>query len=95
MDEMFAQIEPAVEKNFEDYDQGLIDITYADTIEVVEAYLMEDELVSVEEAVDLLTKEQETQVIYKVQSGDTLSQIALNYDIPLDDLIAINDDIES
>ena len=56
---------------------------------------MEDELVSVEEAVDLLTKEQETQVIYKVQSGDTLSQIALNYDIPLDDLIAINDDIES
>ena len=94
MDEMFAQIEPAVEKNFEDYDQGLIDITYADTIEVVEAYLMEDELVSVEEAVDLLTKEQETQVIYKVQSGDTLSQIALNYDIPLDDLIAINDDIE-
>lgn len=73
----------------------MIDITYADTIEVVEAYLMEDELVSVEEAVDLLTKEQETQVIYKVQSGDTLSQIALNYDIPLDDLIAINDDIES
>ena len=62
MDEMFAQIEPAVEKNFEDYDQGLIDITYADTIEVVEAYLMEDELVSVEEAVDLLTKEQEIEL---------------------------------
>lgn len=94
MDEMFAQIEPAVEKNFEDYDQGLIDITYADTIEVVEAYLMEDELVSVEDAVNLLTKEQETQVVYKVQSGDTLSQIALNYNIPLDDLIAINDDID-
>ena len=79
MDEMFAQIEPAVEKNFEDYDQGLIDITYADTIEVVEAYLMEDELVSVEDAVNLLTKEQETQVVYKVQSGDTLSQIALTF----------------
>ena len=94
LDEMFAQVEPAVEKSFEDYDQGLIDIKYADTIEVVEAYLMEDELVSVDEAVDLLTKEQETQVIYKVQSGDTLSQIALNYDIPLDDLIAINDDID-
>ena len=49
MDEMFAQIEPAVEKNFEDYDQGIDrHATYADTIEVVEAYLMEDELVSVE-----------------------------------------------
>lgn len=95
LDEMFAAVEPAVEKDFADYEQGLVDISYADTIEVVEAYLMEDELVSVEEAVNLLTKEQETQVIYKVQSGDTLSQIALNYDIPLDDLIAINDDIEN
>lgn len=94
MDEMFAAIEPAVDKNFEDYEQGLIDITYADTIEVVEAYLMEDELLSVDEAVNLVTKEQETQVVYKVQSGDTLSQIALDYNIPLDDLIAINDDIE-
>lgn len=95
LDEMFASVEPNIEKTFEDYNQGLIDIKYADTIEVVEAYLMEDELVSVDTAVNLVTKEQETQVIYKVASGDTLSQIALNYDIPLDDLIAINDEIEN
>jgi len=51
---------------------GLIDINYADKIEVVEAYLLEDELNTVEEAVNLVTKEQETQVIYKVVAGDTL-----------------------
>lgn len=94
LDEMFADVEPAVEKSFEDYKQGLIDIKYADTIEVVEAYLLEDELISVEEAVNLVTKEQETQIIYKVKSGDTLSQIALENNIPLEDLIAINDSLE-
>lgn len=94
LEEMFAAVEPAVEKDFEDYKQGLIDIRYADTIEVVEAYLLEDELISVEEAVNLVTKEQETQIIYKVVSGDTLSQIALSNNIPLEELIAINDSIE-
>lgn len=94
LDEMFAEVEPTVEKSFDDYFQGLIDITYADTIEVVEAYLMEDELVSANDAVNLMTNEQETQVTYKIQPGDTLSQIALSNDIPLDELVAINDSLE-
>lgn len=91
---IFDEIEPAIEKNFEDYDLGLIDINYADKIEVVESYLLEDALSSVEDAVNLVTKEQETQVIYKVVSGDTLSQICLTNNIPMDELIAINDALE-
>ena len=55
---------------------------------------MEEELQTVQEAVDLVTKEQETQIIYKVQSGDTLSEIALENNIPMDELIAINDALE-
>ncbi len=94
LEEMFADVEPAVERGFDDYDTGLVGIDYADKIEVVEAYLMEEELISVEEAVNLVTKEQETQVIYKVVSGDTLSQICLTNNIPMDDLIAINDSLE-
>lgn len=94
LDEMFAAVEPAVEKGFEDYAMGLTDINYAEKIEVVEAYLLEDELNSVEEAVNLVTKEQETQIIYKVVSGDTLSQICLTNNIPMDELIAINDALE-
>lgn len=94
LEKMFKEIEPAIEKDFEDYNLGLIDISYADKIEVVEAYLLEDELSSVEEAVNLATKEQETQVIYKVVAGDTLSQICLANNIPMDELIAINDALE-
>ena len=94
LEEMFAAVEPEVERGFEDYTAGLADIDYAEKIEVVEAYLLEDELNTVEEAVDLVTKEQETQIIYKVVSGDTLSQICLTNDIPMDELIAINDALE-
>ena len=94
LEKMFAEVEPAVEKSFEDYNAGLTDIDYAEKIEVVEAYLLEEELNSVEEAVNLVTKEQETQIIYKVVSGDTLSQICLTNNIPMDELIAINDALE-
>lgn len=86
--------EPAADKRFEEYEQGLVNIDYADKIEVVEAYLLKDELNTVQEAVDLVTKEQETQIIYKVVSGDTLSQISLDNNIPMDELIAINDALE-
>ena len=79
---------------FEDYELGLVDIGYEDKIEIVEAYLLEEELQTVEEAVNLVTKEQETQVIYKVQSGDTLSEIAIANNIPMEELIAINDALE-
>lgn len=94
LEEMFASVEPVKEKDFEDYNAGLTEIDYAEKIEVVEAYLLEDELNTVEEAVNLVTKEQETQVIYKVVAGDTLSQICLTNNIPMDELIAINDALE-
>lgn len=94
MEEMFESVEPDVEKEFEDYTAGLTDIDYAEKIEVVEAYLLEDELTTVEEAVNLVTKEQETQIIYKVVAGDTLSQISLDNNIPMDELVAINDALE-
>lgn len=94
LEEIFEAVEPEVEKRFEDYAAGLTDIDYAEKIEVVEAYLLEDELISVEEAVDLVTKEQEMQIIYKVVAGDTLSQISLDNNIPMDELVAINDALE-
>ena len=93
-DDMVDSIEPAVEKSFDDFQQGLIDIGFADTIEIVESYLMESEIIPVEKALNSVTKEQEMQIIYKVESGDTLSQISIKNDIPLDDLIAINDSLE-
>ncbi len=94
MEEIVASVEPEMEKGFEDYTEGLTGIDYAEKIEVVEAYLLEDELTTVEEAVNLVTKEQETQIIYKVVAGDTLSQISLDNNIPMEELVAINDALE-
>ena len=94
LNDMFEAVEPAVEKDFDDYKEGLIGIDFADKIEIVEAYLPEAELTEVQKAIELVTKEQEVQLIYKVVSGDTLSQISLAHNIPIDDLIAMNPSLE-
>lgn len=92
--EMFADVEPAVEKDFEDYDLGLIDMEFGDEVEVVEAYLREDELTSLEEAIEQVTKDQEKNKIYEVVAGDTLGGIAYRNDLTIEKLIAMNDTIE-
>ena len=65
--------EPTMEKDYYDYDLGLISMEFADTIEIVESYLKDSELKSLEEAVSEVTKDQEKEEIYEVQSGDSLS----------------------
>ena len=92
--EMFEGVEPAVEKDFEDYDLGLIDMKFGDEVEVVEAYLREDELTPLSEAIEQVTKDQEKNKIYEVVSGDTLSGIAYRNDLTIEKLIAMNETIE-
>jgi murein DD-endopeptidase MepM/ murein hydrolase activator NlpD len=94
IDAVFEAATPNVEKDFEDYDLGLISMDFGDTIEVVEAYLSEDELTGLDAAIELVTKDQEKNEVYEVESGDTLSGISLKTNIPLDDLIAMNDTLE-
>ncbi len=95
IDEMFQDIEPAAEKDFSDYELGLLSLEFADTVEVVEAYLQDYELTPLSQAIDEVTKDQEKEQIYEVVSGDTLSQIAEKNEIPLADLVAMNETIES
>lgn len=92
---MLADVEAVRDKDFSDYDEGIMNIAYADKIEVVEAYLLEEELIPVDEAINLVTQLQETQQIYEVKSGDTLSQISIDNNIPMDELVEINDALES
>ena len=94
LDEMFADVEPAKEKEFSDYELGLKDLEFGDTVEVVESYLQDYELTSLANAIEEVTKDQEKEQIYEVVSGDTLSQIAEKNEIPLADLIAMNETIE-
>lgn len=94
LDEIFADIEPDTEKDFSDYDLGLLTLDFGDTVEVVESYLQDDELTPLDKAIEEVTKDQEKEQIYEVVSGDTLSQIAEKNEIPLDELIAMNETIE-
>lgn len=92
--EIFEEVEPAGEKDFEDYELGLISMEYGDEIEVVEAYLDESELMNVEDAIREVTQDEEKNGVYEVVSGDTLSEIAIKTNIPMDKLIEMNDSLE-
>ncbi len=95
MEQMWAEVQPEPEKSFEDYELGLSEIGFSEEIEVVEAYLAKSQMTPLEQAVNELTMEQEQQQIYVVQSGDTLSEIAITVNIPMDQIVAMNDSLDS
>ncbi|MCL2718808.1 MAG: M23 family metallopeptidase [Lachnospiraceae bacterium] len=92
---LFASVTPAIEKDFIDYNNGLISINFGDTVEVVEAYLLPEELIDLESAIEEITKEEEKNKVYEVVSGDTLSAISIKTNIPMDRIIELNDSLES
>ncbi len=79
---------------FAGFDYGLKELYFATKVEVAESYLSDDQLLGVDEAADKLTKLWQEEKIYKVKSGDTLSEIAIETDTPLDELIALNSSLE-
>ncbi len=85
---------PEAEKDFDDYDLGILDMGFAEKVEIVEAYLPESQLTPVSEAIDQVTSKQETPGVYEVVQGDTLSEIAIKVDIPIDRIIEMNDSLE-
>ncbi|MCR5342191.1 MAG: peptidoglycan DD-metalloendopeptidase family protein [Butyrivibrio sp.] len=94
--DVFSQIKPLIEeKDFDDYELGLLSIDFGDKVEVVESYLPASEITDIATAIDEVTKDQETNQIYEIKSGDTLGTIAEDYGIPLDQLIAMNETIEN
>lgn len=94
LSDMLNDIEPTAEKDFSDYELGLMDISYGDEVEVVETYLTEKELTPLNEAIELVTKNQETQAVYEVVEGDTLSEIALKTNLPMESIIEMNENLE-
>ncbi|MCM1189694.1 MAG: M23 family metallopeptidase [bacterium] len=88
------ETESQTEMGFEDYELGLLSMDFAEKIEVVEAYLPASRLSTLQEAIDLVVMEQETPGIYEVVQGDTLSEIAIKVNIPMDKIIEMNDSLE-
>lgn len=89
------EIEAAADLSFDSFELGVLDMSFSETVEIVEAFVPETDIITVDEARNILTCNQEVQQIYKVQSGDTLSEISLKVGLPLDDIIALNDELEN
>ncbi len=93
--EAFRFYEPQVETSFEDYDYGLKDLQYGDTVEVVESYLLPEDITDLEAAINAVTKDQEKEQVYEIQAGDTLGGIAYANNLSIEDLVAMNPEIEN
>lgn len=68
----------------------MVAIQFAEDIAIVETYVNPEDLVDVEEATELITKENEEEKIYQVQRGDCASTIASANDMSLTDLYKMN-----
>lgn len=88
-------VKSADSDGFEDLYYGIIDVDYADRIEIVEAYLPDNEITPLSDAIDLVTKDQEKEEIYEVVAGDSLSQIAMNTGLTIAQILEMNEAIEN
>lgn len=78
------------EMGFEDFRYGLLSMDFAEEVEVVEAYLPVNQLTDLETAINEVTKEQEMPSEYEIVKGDTLSEISIKVNIPMEELVEMN-----
>ncbi|MBR5247653.1 MAG: M23 family metallopeptidase, partial [Lachnospiraceae bacterium] len=74
---------------------GILNMDFPQEVEIVEAYLPKSRLTDLNQAIEEMTKEQELKTVYKVVAGDTLSEIAIKVNIPMDQIIAMNETLEN
>lgn len=89
-------------KNSEDYNGTdaseqleLCELQFYDTIEITKTFIYPEDITLLDEAIDKITQEKQKEKIYEVQPGDTLSVIAMKNDISMDELVAINETLET
>ena len=100
LEQLFEQADKQIDEtsftdSFDDYEYGLLNMSFGSSIEVADAYLMSDQLDELDDVIEAITAKQEKSTIYTVQSGDTLSGISMSTNIPMEKIIALNDAIES
>lgn len=82
-------------KDFADFKLGLVSMSFDDPIQIVETYMPEKSITGLDQAVADVTKDQETNQTYEVQSGDTLGEIAEDHNMTIEDLIGMNEILEN
>ncbi len=70
---------------------GMSGISFEEDVKITQCYVDSNKVVSLEEAIEQVTKEKEKNQIYVVESGDCLSVIAEKFDLKLAELLAMND----
>lgn len=86
---------PEEETTFEDYEYGVVSVSFVNNVEVVESYLSQDQISPLQDAIDEITKDKEQKTIYEVVAGDTLSGISKKTGISIDQIIELNENITS
>ncbi len=89
--ELQAGIANVTETGTAETDPNLLSLSFAENIEIVETYVNQDQIVSLEEAIASVTKEKEKNKIYEVVAGDCLSIIADKTETSMDRIIALNE----
>lgn len=88
---MMDSLEYAMANPYQDtYQTGILDIEFIEPIEIYESFAAPEELADVETELIEVTKEKETNKIYVVQSGDSLSLIAYENDTTVASIMALN-----
>lgn len=72
------------------YTDGVLSIDFAENVEIIVTKADADNIVSVDEAYELITKEHAERGTYTVKSGDCLYSIAEEHGLTLDELFALN-----
>lgn len=93
--EISGEADPEGEKDFDDYNLGILTMDFSEKIEAVETYLPTEQLISLEDAINLVVMEQELPSIYEVVSGDTLTAIAARVNLPMERIVEMNDILEN
>ncbi|MBQ7564032.1 MAG: M23 family metallopeptidase [Lachnospiraceae bacterium] len=82
----------AENQDIETVNFGVQSLNFGENIEIVQAYADPDDIITLEEAIELVTKKSEKEKTYEVASGDALSTIAEKNGVTVAELIALNPD---
>ncbi len=85
--------EEKTELDFSDYEYGILEMNFAEKVEVVEAYLPAGQLTPVGIATEEVIKEQEVPGIYEVVAGDTLTRISEKVNLPIERIMELNSEL--
>lgn len=88
------EVEEEPEEEVETEPGTLMEIEFAEDIAIVEAFVEPEDIVDVQTAVELITKENEEEKIYLVENGDSPWLIANQNDMSLKDLYKMNPGLE-